>query len=424
MGDVRNAKLSAFQITAGELAAIACSDDDEPTQPTIDITRKIEKDDDGCVEAQDTHSSVEDDGKSEFADEQRVNGERKFIEHIQCKCVAQQKAADARGGGDSGKGCEFKNVIDVQFKVTDDPGDCVITTTETPPIPQPTSAPGCCRGFDFKSHGKCSGVTDQGKCERSDKCEWLVTDDADNCVVTTTESPTTIEPGCDSDTSKKFEMCNSKHTPDKCERSSSCHWVSAVCELPSTATTPGCCYGNPDGAYSKRRMDACTGYFTERECLFNVDENGNARCHWEDLIEGYDCQMLCPTTTETPTEPEAEPAKAAAAKSMANISGTVQSAQSDNARNVGGSCDAVNMDPNGIRSLIAENLLTIDFVLDNNATKAPVIKTDDEELMAIHRDIVALLNLSELRDAFEMDKVTKMKRECEDETESSRRSKQ
>merc|ERR1719463_49939 len=88
--------------------------------------------------------------------------------------------------------------------------------------------------------------------------------------------------------------------------SSSCHWNSgddAICDPPSTTIVPGCCYGNPDAAYSKRWMDTCTGYYTERECLFNVDADGNYRCHWEELVDDYDCSQLWPTTTSTPTIP-------------------------------------------------------------------------------------------------------------------------
>ena len=32
----------------------------------------------------------------------------------------------------------------------------------------------------------------------------------------------------------------------------------------------------------------CTWYYTERECLFNVDDDPNYRCHWEYLEDDYD----------------------------------------------------------------------------------------------------------------------------------------
>ena len=79
------------------------------------------------------------------------------------------------------------------------------------------------------SHDKCGKLTNQGKCERSDNSEWLVTDTPElDCVVTTMTPSWREEEGCcDSDTgknSKKFEMCNAKET-----------------------TPSGCCYGNPEG---------------------------------------------------------------------------------------------------------------------------------------------------------------------------------
>merc|ERR1719361_1794330 len=180
-----------------------------------------------------------------------------------------------------------------------------------PSTPTPTEAPkpGCCHGdlTSYKANDKCVGLEDQMSCERK-SCNWLITDDPEDCVVTTTTSPPrTTEVGCcDSDSARSFDMCDAKETRAKCERSSSCFFVSgadAVCEPPSTSTTPGCCYGNPDSAYSNRWMAACTGYHTERECLFNEDDLGVSRCHWEELPDSYDCSMLWPTTTATTSSP-------------------------------------------------------------------------------------------------------------------------
>merc|ERR1719295_560317 len=59
------------------------------------------------------------------------------------------------------------------------------TTTSTP-----TEPAGCCRGSSYKANGKCAKAMDQGKCEKNG-CNWLVTDDPEDCVITTTKSPTT-----------------------------------------------------------------------------------------------------------------------------------------------------------------------------------------------------------------------------------------
>jgi len=196
--------------------------------------------------------------------------------------------------------CESK---DCTWLETTDPEDCVITSTETPTT---TAEAGCCKGTSYQSNADCNLGATEKECGR--KCEWITGGDLaeGDCDITTTSTPT-LEPGCcDSDSAKSFDLCNAKLTEAKCSMSSSCHWNSgadAVCEPPSTTSEPGCCFGNPDSAYSSRWMTACVGYYTERECLFNLDELANARCRWEALPETYDCSMLWPTTTSTPTEP-------------------------------------------------------------------------------------------------------------------------
>merc|ERR1712060_828629 len=66
--------------------------------------------------------------------------------------------------------------------VTDDPEDCIITTTTSSPA-------GCCHGdlTSFKANEKCVGLEDQNSCERK-SCSWLITDEPEDCVVTTTTS--------------------------------------------------------------------------------------------------------------------------------------------------------------------------------------------------------------------------------------------
>merc|ERR1719347_2285207 len=138
-------------------------------------------------------------------------------------------------------------------------------------------------------------------------------DDYTDCpTITTTETPTTTEEAgcCKGDSHKTNTMCNKRLTHDQCERSSSCHFikdgdVDDECAFGTTEppAEPGCCYVNPAGAYSKRWQDTCTGYFTERECLFNTDDSGETRCVFEPMNEYMDCEALWPTTTETPTEP-------------------------------------------------------------------------------------------------------------------------
>jgi len=177
-------------------------------------------------------------------------------------------------------------------------------------VDAPDAEPGCCYGDSYKANEKCSKATEQEKCE-SKGCEWMVTDDAADCELTTTESPTTTEEigCCKGDSFKSNAKCNMKLTSDKCDRSSSCHWIARGvleddCAFGTTEVPeePGCCYGNPDAAYSKRWMETCTGYFTERECVMLTNDDAVARCVWAPRNDQYDCSQLWPTT-ETPTEP-------------------------------------------------------------------------------------------------------------------------
>merc|ERR1719347_579985 len=179
------------------------------------------------------------------------------------------------------------------------------TTTTT------TEEPGCCRGYTYKAQAKCVGLEDEIACERKD-CEWVLTEDASECIMTTTTTTTTtttVAPGCcKADSAKRQDMCDLKDTQSKCDRSSSCTWLfgddPSLCEHPQTTTTePGCCYGNPDAAYSKRWMEACTSFSNERDCLMLEDSDGKPRCTFEALGDGYDCSQLWPTTTTTTVEP-------------------------------------------------------------------------------------------------------------------------
>jgi len=65
---------------------------------------------------------------------------------------------------------------------------------------------------------------------------------------------------------------------------------------------PGCCYGNPDAAYSKRWMDQCKTFGTESECTMLFNGDGVPRCVFEPMGEYEDCETVWPTTTTTTEE--------------------------------------------------------------------------------------------------------------------------
>ena len=173
------------------------------------------------------------------------------------------------------------------------------TTTTT------TEEVGCCySGNSYKANDRCLRAMDSERCEDMG-CSFLVTDDVSDCVTPTT----TQEQGCcKADSKKREDMCLARDKREKCEKSSSCiEWLSgpdADCSFEATTTEePGCCYINPDQAYSKKYQDTCITFQTERECLMLTDSNGVARCTLEPMNEYMDCSMVWPTTTTTTPEP-------------------------------------------------------------------------------------------------------------------------
>ena len=112
--------------------------------------------------------------------------------------------------------------------MTEDPDDCEITTTSESPTPQPTEEPaGCCYGDSYKANDKCAKALSEVKCV--DKgCNWLEMDDPEDCTITTTpEQPTTTtKPGCCAgDSYAGNDKCNGKLDEKSCDKISSCHWV-------------------------------------------------------------------------------------------------------------------------------------------------------------------------------------------------------
>merc|ERR1719148_145927 len=214
------------------------------------------------------------------------------------KCVKAMEASKCVNNGCS-------------WRITEDPTDCELTTES--PTPKPTTAPGCCMGDSYKANGKCALAMEAGKCAEKG-CSWIVTDEPSDCELTTTSSLTTTgEAGCCKGESVPSNVkCNalSASGGDKCDARSSCHWIKdgvladGDCDFGTTEAPeePGCCFGNPSAAYSKRWMDACTAYYTERECLMLSDDGGVARCAWQPMGEYEDCTQVWPTTTSTPTE--------------------------------------------------------------------------------------------------------------------------
>jgi hypothetical protein len=128
-----------------------------------------------------------------------------------------------------------------------------------------------------------------------------VTDDADDCILTTTTK--TPEVGCcagDSEktTAKTTERCNEAAQADECERKQSCNWRSgedADCSWTETSPPeePGYCYVNV-------RRDGSVGCDVRRvrdgERVFGHCQRRRRESVY---VEGHggDCEALWPTTT-------------------------------------------------------------------------------------------------------------------------------
>jgi len=119
------------------------------------------------------------------------------------------------------------------------------------------------------------GIADQIGCERK-RCEWIETDDASDCALTT-ETPT-VESGCCAasagESAKKNEMCNGKASREKCERGKGCDWREGEDADCSFEPEAGCCYGEG--------VKQCSSRDSEVKCV------RSNKCEWR-AGEEADC---------------------------------------------------------------------------------------------------------------------------------------
>ena len=151
-------------------------------------------------------------------------------------------------------------------------------------------------------------LADQASSERK-SCEWIVADNEDDCVITAPNTPTTMATrGCCAHTSTRLsEKCSGiVEDEDQCNRRASCYFIEEG-ELETDCIQihteppqdPGCYYGNPDIAHSKRWMESCKAFGYESECLMLKNDDGEPRCTFGSLGEYEDCETVWPTATTT-----------------------------------------------------------------------------------------------------------------------------
>merc|ERR1719203_1874919 len=203
---------------------------------------------------------------------------------------------------DDRSGCRKSNRCD--WIETDDSNECRLTEP-----PAPTYPSGCCAGHTPQSWTFCTQIDDAADCISKGQCDWLLTDDpADEvCSPPTpwpTPMPSTPLPGCcSSDGPSTFERCFAIDNNDQCTRRSSCHWIETEdpteCHVPSTTTAPGCCYISPEQDAGSIWFDNCIAFYTEGECTRPSDKMGRERCFWTETEEDELCSDLF--TTASPT---------------------------------------------------------------------------------------------------------------------------
>merc|ERR1712087_906316 len=144
--------------------------------------------------------------------------------------------------------------------------DCAMTTTSTPT--------GCCKGESYKSNLACNDLDMESKCIRSGKCSWIVDGDLDvECFMdATTPSPTEPAGCCYSGAYKDSDKCAKPMDREMCE-SKDCLWMvtddpedcvftTTTTETPTTTSTPaGCCHGD---LTSFKANEKCVGIDNEQ----------------------------------------------------------------------------------------------------------------------------------------------------------------
>merc|ERR1719203_2682697 len=203
-----------------------------------------------------------------------------------------------------------------QWVVTEDMTDIeaeqaceFIETTDVPP------APGCCMlddvrpmSYEMGWDGQCITYATEQRCitpqsqDGTQRCRWEETGDDVDCsqLWPTTAEPT---PGCCTGNSEAATLrCQPEDTEVRCDRRASCHWIETddptVCDWNVETPPPygsGCCVV-PDGAdVTDGLTTRCNTQFTERQCLLQLDVDGEYECEWTDTSDEFDCETLWPT---------------------------------------------------------------------------------------------------------------------------------
>ena len=190
------------------------------------------------------------------------------------------------------------------------------STTAGHPTPSPTDEEGCCSGHTPQTYTFCNTLASEQMCSAAGPCDWLVTDNPEDChaptppptsTTSTTPAPVYGEGCCTGYSAQTASFCNGFSTGDECSTAGVCSWIEdgddsdcIITSPPVIETTPspngvedGCCAGT-----SSYTWTFC-GTLGERSCTA-ADE-----CEWFGDDDDEDCVQ--PTPEPTPETTSAWP---------------------------------------------------------------------------------------------------------------------
>merc|ERR1712087_160596 len=162
-----------------------------------------------------------------------------------CGSNVSQRKFDMCNAKDAQNECERSAEC---FWVIGDDAQCdpPVFTTVTPS----TVPPGCCRGSSYKAQDKCFGLADENACVRK-SCEWVVTNDFDDCEITTTTS-SVVEGCCAGMSYQHSKVCNAKDY-EQCTRSFDCEFREGETDCSMTTTSEPWLGAQAEAKMSSRR---------------------------------------------------------------------------------------------------------------------------------------------------------------------------
>ena len=157
-------------------------------------------------------------------------------------------------------------------------------TTTMPPAPTHVGT-GCCYGDD-PFNASCFSLKEERSCDSAANCDWIPTEDVDECLETTTTMPPapihSSDGCCSGYSAQTSSYCNNFDAADQCESAGVCSWIDGGDDDDCTFTPPPPTTLPPVLTMTTTEVEGCC-----------ADE-----CSW---IEGDDDSPECAPPTHSPT---------------------------------------------------------------------------------------------------------------------------